>query len=176
MKPTFGVAVAAVSMTMGLVGASALARQSRQEPDTIGALLNEVRGLRVAIEQLAATGPRVQLAMGRLQMQEQRIDALGKRHIEVRDRREETEGELARLKQMIASNENTVRTSTTPAARAQAEAEGEMVRNMVGDLTAKLQRLQAEEAAIAQDVSVEQAQWTEISRRLDELDRLLNRR
>jgi chromosome segregation ATPase len=171
----FGSAALAISV-IGILGSSIGARQSRQEPDTIAALLTEVRGLRTAIEQLAATGPRVQLAMGRLQMQEQRIDALGKRHIEVRDRREETEGELARLKQMIASNENTVRTSTTPTARAQAEAEGEMARNMLGDLTAKLQRLQAEEAAIAQDVSVEQAQWTEISRRLDELDRLLNRR
>ncbi len=131
MKPTCGVGVAAVAMAMamGLFGGSAFARQSRQDPDVMSAMLTEVRGLRVAIEQLAATGPRVQLAMGRLQMQEQRIDALGKRHIEVRDRRMETEGELVRAKQMMGANENALRTSTNPTARAQAEAEAEHVRN-----------------------------------------------
>ena len=176
MKSTFGVAVAAGSMAMGLFGGSAFARQTRQDPDVLSAMLTEVRGLRVAIEQLAATGPRVQLAMGRLQMQEQRIDALGKRHIEVRDRRLENEAELVRVKQMLSVNENAFRTSTNPSARAQAEAEAEPLRTMVADLTAKVQRLQTEEATIAQDVSVEQAQWSEISRRLDELDRALNRK
>jgi hypothetical protein len=176
MKSTWGVGVVAVALAMGVFGASAFARQSRQDPDVMSAILTEVRGLRAAIEQLAATGPRVQLAMGRLQMQEQRIDALAKRHIEVRDRRIEAEGEVARVKQMISGNENALRTLTNPTARAQAEAEAEIARNMLGDLTARVQRLQAEESTIAQDVSIEQAQWTEISRRLDELDRALNRK
>ena len=53
-------------------------------PDTIAALLVEVRGLRAAMEQMAAAGPRVQLALGRLQLQEQRINTLVRRLEEVR--------------------------------------------------------------------------------------------
>ena len=37
------------------------------------ALLQEVRGLRAAIEQMTASASRVQLALGRLQLQEQRL-------------------------------------------------------------------------------------------------------
>ena len=47
-----------------------------QSSDTLAALLVEVRGLRAAMEQMASAGPRVQLAMGRLQLQEQRVNTL----------------------------------------------------------------------------------------------------
>ena len=56
------------------LGTSIVARQAGQQPDVLNALLVEVRGLRSAMEQLAAAGPRVQLTMGRLQLQEQRIN------------------------------------------------------------------------------------------------------
>ena len=42
------------------------------------ALLTEVRGLRVAMEQMTSAGARVQLALGRLQLQESRLNS-GKR-------------------------------------------------------------------------------------------------
>lgn len=43
--------------------------------DVLTQLLTEVRGLRAAMEHMASSGPRVQLALGRLQLQEQRIDS-----------------------------------------------------------------------------------------------------
>src|SRR5262245_29540399 len=74
-----------IGVTLAIVGvlatwrASPAAQQaagSGQNPDTLAALLVEVRGLRAAMEQMASAGPRVQLAMGRLQLQEQRINTL----------------------------------------------------------------------------------------------------
>ena len=58
-----------------------LAGQAAAEPsqDTLAALLVEVRGLRAAMEQMASVGPSIQLAMGRLQLQEQRINTLVRR-------------------------------------------------------------------------------------------------
>src|SRR5436190_11961823 len=50
-----------------------------QHEDVLPALLTEVRGLRAAMEQMAAAGPRVQLALGRVQLQEQRINTLIRR-------------------------------------------------------------------------------------------------
>src|ERR671913_210744 len=50
-----------------------------QETDVLTALLMEVRGLRSVMEQMASAGPRVQLALGRLQLQEQRVNTMIRR-------------------------------------------------------------------------------------------------
>ena len=60
------------------------ARPAGPSQDVLPALLLEVRGLRAAMEQMAAAGPRVQLALGRVQLQEQRINNLIRRLDEVR--------------------------------------------------------------------------------------------
>ena len=176
MRPTVMQGVLAALIGTFVLGSSMVARQSRQEPDMTGALLIEVRGLRAAIEQLATTGPRVQLALGRLQMHEQRIDTLVKRHTDVRDRRLEVEAELARHKNAISSTEEAIRTATTAVPREELTEAIRHLRRLVAETSERLQRLVAEESAIAQDVSGEQAQWSDVSRRLDELDRALNRK
>ena len=52
--------------------------------DIMPALLQEVRGLRAAMEQMTSAGSRVQLALGRLQLQEQRLNAANGRSTEIR--------------------------------------------------------------------------------------------
>ena len=49
------------------------AQQTTAAPDVLTALLIEVRGLRAAMEQAAFAGPSVDLLLGRVQLQEQRI-------------------------------------------------------------------------------------------------------
>ena len=75
--------VMAVSTAAGL-GVTAAA-QGTGAPDVLGALLTEVRGLRVAMEQMASAGPRVQLALGRQQLQEQRLNTILRRAENVRE-------------------------------------------------------------------------------------------
>src|SRR5262245_50764521 len=53
---------------------------------TIQALLGEVRALRVAMEQMASAGPRIQLFTARLQLQETRVNNMIRRLDDVRDR------------------------------------------------------------------------------------------
>src|SRR5262245_58939243 len=67
---TFGILVAAAAFGGSLV---ARAQPASPQADVLGALLTEVRGLRSAMEALASAGPRVQLLLGRVQLQEQRI-------------------------------------------------------------------------------------------------------
>jgi hypothetical protein len=76
-----------VAVTVLIALGTTTGGQTPQQPnqDTLGALLVEVRGLRSAIEQMASVGPSVQLAMGRLQLQEQRINTLVRRADVVRD-------------------------------------------------------------------------------------------
>ena len=66
----FAVLFAGAVMGGSLVG---LAQQNATPPDILSALLIEVRGLRAAMEQAAFAGPSVQILLGRVQLQEQRI-------------------------------------------------------------------------------------------------------
>ena len=83
--------IRAALLTAILVSAAALggprnseAQVASSSPDVLSALLVEVRGLRSAMEQMASAGPRVQLALGRLQLQEQRVNTLVRRLEDVR--------------------------------------------------------------------------------------------
>lgn len=77
--------VLAVAAT--LTGAVLSARQSppATNDEVLPALLAEVKGLRAAMEQMASAGPRVQLFVGRLQLQEARITSMARRLDTVRD-------------------------------------------------------------------------------------------
>jgi hypothetical protein len=79
--PRVWLAIAGVGVGLGV----SVAAQGTGTPDVLGALLTEVRGLRVAMEQVASSGPRVQLALGRLQLQEQRLNTMIRRVETVRD-------------------------------------------------------------------------------------------
>src|SRR6478672_2344919 len=72
---------------------------SASQEDVLPALLVEVRGLRAAMEQMASAGPRVQLALGRVQLQEQRVNNLLRRLEESRTHLAEAQRNYDRLQQ-----------------------------------------------------------------------------
>lgn len=150
---------------------SIVARQASAQPDVLSALLVEVRGLRAAMEQLASTGPRVQLSMGRLQLQEQRINTLVRRMDEMRDRRTAVELELSSKQREIADVEESLRREGM-----QPEAHVKGLRTEASQILQRLQGLQSEEAALVQEIAAEQGRWSEINQRLEELDRALSRK
>src|SRR5688572_32616928 len=78
--------------------------------DLTVALLVEMRGLRAAIEQLASSNARIQLAIGRFQIQEQRVNALLRQQADGRQRlgdaerqQTETEARMADLLDVIGT-------------------------------------------------------------------------
>lgn len=60
--------VAIFVVLFAAVAMAGRAQQTASPPDILSALLIEVRGLRAALEQMATAGPRVQLALGRVQL------------------------------------------------------------------------------------------------------------
>jgi predicted nucleic acid-binding Zn-ribbon protein len=155
-----------------------------QERDVLPALLTEVRGLRVAMERMASAGPRVQLALGRLQLQEQRVNNLLRRLETVRSslgaaQREEGEG-----RRNIAGFEDKLKSSMTDLATGKhapgiedqvKQIEGlllQMKQRQAG-MVAEVQRLQLEESGVAQEIAAEQGRWTDINQRLEDLERTL---
>ena len=149
---------------------------TRQADDVLPALLVEVRGLRAAMEQMASAGPRVQLFVSRLQLQEGRITAMARRLDDVRDRLigaqrgvAEAEQEQARIEAAADMPGNSIPREQLPLMLSRAKSE-------IADRKATVARLTAEEMQLAQDITAEQARWTDINQRLDELERALVKR
>src|SRR4051794_8745093 len=82
------------AIVAGALAAGAAARAFAATPqpqaaaasgDVLPALLEEVRGLRAAMEQMASAGPRIQLFVARLQLEETRITNMVHRLDSVRE-------------------------------------------------------------------------------------------
>ncbi len=147
--------------------------QGRQ--DTLAALLVEVRGLRSAIEQMASVGPRIQLAMGQLQVQEQRVNALVRRADAVHDAMIAAQKRVGDLQDRVAMTRRELERSVEPE-RSQIESGLAFAKLNLGRAMADVQRLQTDETDASSQIASEQARWVEINKRLLELDRALTRR
>ncbi len=168
-------ALALVLLVASAFAASTIAQQTRQDPDALSALLVEVRGLRAAIEQMSSAGARVQLAMGRLQLNEQRITTYMRRVDEIRDRRLPAELDVQKRQRELAAFVDSFRQSRPPIPP-EIEDEVKRMKGELAEASAYLLRLQNEEAQLSRDIATEQDRWAEINRTLEELDRVLTRR
>jgi hypothetical protein len=156
-------------------GLSAQAPRAAQGQDVLPALLVEVRGLRAAMEQMALSGPRVQLALGRLQLQEQRVNNLLRRLETVRTSLASAQQAEEKARQDLATMEQMFK----PAAEGQREAPFPilgMSRDAQVRAAAEVQRLQVEESGIVQELATEQGRWSDINQRMEELERTLTRK
>lgn len=151
----------------------AAGQDSRNREDVQQALLAEVRGLRLAMEQMAASGPRVQLVMGRLQIQEQRLNAARRRLDEVRDSIANAERETAEGRDRLALMEDAAPRANEPAERESLAAQVKMIKGMLAQKATEIERLRQQEADLVGQAATEESRWTEISQRLDELERAL---
>lgn len=171
---TSGIAV----LLLGIAGAAGLFTVRAQGQEILPALLTEVRGLRAAMEQMASAGPRVQLALGRLQLQEQRINALVRRLEDVRTRLHAADREMTtatdRAKGLEEARDRPV--GSDGPSREQLDEMIAVMKREAALRAADMQRLIAEEAAIAADLAAEQGRWTEINQRLEDLERTLGGR
>jgi hypothetical protein len=172
------------ALTMGLaIGTRAATRDNQAravagspQENVLPALLIEVRGLRTAIEQMASAGPRVQLALGRVQLQEQRVNSMIRRLESVRDAIAKTEKDTSAAETSLAGMEKIFKDGGAPP-------EGNPLTEMMAGLRkavaaggADALRLQSEEAALQQQITAEQGRWTELNQRMEALESALTRR
>ena len=170
------------SIVIACVCASASVKTQTQSPDVTTALLTEVRALRTTIALVARAGASGQLALGRLQLQEQRVNLLIARLGKTREDLAASQREVLEQRENCKSVESTLTTSTSgafhPEYQPSREAVEQMVsrcRSEVAAVVAETQRLAAEEAALTVDLSTEQARWSELNQRLEELEMVLRR-
>jgi hypothetical protein len=167
-----GVALAG-ALACGSLAHSTFGQAPQQ--DALSTLLVEVRALRGAIEQMASAGARVQLAMGRLQLQEQRVNTLARRLEEVRRSRVVADQKVSDDRNALVETEERLRRIADPAERQAFEQRSRELKLMIARDSAELQRLAAEETELSGVIAVEQRRWTDINSQLEDLDRALRR-
>jgi chromosome segregation ATPase len=170
--------VTAFLVVAAAIGGSLIGRaqQTPAQPDVLSALLVEVRGLRAAMEQMAVAGPRVQLVLGRLQLQEQRIGNQVRRLDTVKAALVTVQREHETLDQRVKDMQQTIETFPNSEGRRDLEFELKLVKTELGRKAAEVQRLANEESLLGQDIATEQTRWTDFNQRLEELERALGRR
>jgi len=174
-KSLWSMAIAGALVGAAL-GVSAKGETTQANQDTLSALLTEVRGLRAALEQMASSGPRIQLSVGRLQLQEQRVNTLLRRVDSLRDAIAVAQKEAAQRKERLAQMQEVLDRGTRPEDRAEIESQIGSDKRGLASLMSEVQRLQAEETDVMSQVSAEQARWADINQRLDDLEAALSRR
>jgi chromosome segregation ATPase len=169
MAGVCGVLLGLAAMSAGVAG------QTAASPDVLTELLREVRGLRSAMEQIASSGPRVQLALGRLQLQEQRVNTLLRRLDEIRAALQQAQSDHEGHQQQMRQFETVIEEAGAQE-RKEATFMIEQLKAPVARAAADIQRLQLEEASTAQLLASEQARWTDINRSVEDLERTLLKR
>jgi len=142
--------------------------------DVLPALLVEVKGLRAAIEQMAAGSTQAQLLVGRLQLQEGRITSMVRRLDTVRDNL----ASARREHDQIAGSMQALQGDSTPGGIPEGDKD-EILKGLKRNVAAakeNVDRLAAEELQLTGDIAAEQQRWTTINQRLDELERTLAKR
>ena len=124
---------------------------------------------------MASAGPRVQLALGRLQLQEQRLNTLIVKLDGIRDKLVMNQRQAVQRQQQMAQLEMAVRDAPNAEEREQANHMIVMMKGEITDAQTEVQRLTVEEATTAAEISSEQNRWNDFNQRLEELERTLGR-
>jgi hypothetical protein len=167
---------AAGAVLMGMLAHAGQAPPPAKAEDVLPALLEEVKGLRAAMEQMASAGPRVQLFVGRLQLQEARMNGMIRRLDGVRDGLVAAQEQLLQAQQAVKGMESALASGDSKIPREELTEILPQRRRDLEERKAAVTRLTAEEMQLTQDLTVEQGRWTDINQRLDELERMLAKR
>jgi predicted nuclease with TOPRIM domain len=148
--------------------------EAGSQSDILPALLQEVHGLRAAMEQMATSNAHAQLLVGRLQLQEGRMNGMIRRLDTIRDERAKAQTEYDQIRGSLQMLENQHEPGEVP----EQDKEGLLagLKQHVTAVKANVDRLGAEEAQLTSDLTAEQGRWIDINQRLDELERSLGKR
>jgi hypothetical protein len=171
------------SIVIACVCADARVDTQTQSQDVTAALLTEVRALRATIALAVGAGASGQLALGRLQLQEQRVNALMTRLDTTREKLGDWQREELQQRERCKSVETALTSPATSRlfhgdytpSREDLEQLMATCRSEMAATARDTQRLSAEEAVLAADLLTEQSRWSDLNRRLEEIELALSR-
>jgi chromosome segregation ATPase len=141
----------------------------------VSALVSEVRALRAQLSESSQRGLRLQLLMGRIQMQEQRIAYLDRQRSDITAKLSDQTAGVARMR--VQTQISGADCSSVPdRERRDCEFNVRVVKQELTTQEAAEQRLRAQETDLANALSTEQSRWSDFNSRLDELEQSLSGR
>jgi hypothetical protein len=162
----------AIATIMGFA-VPASAQTANSDAPTIQALLIEVRQLRLALEKSALLGPRMQLAMQRVQSQEQKIARLSEQLDEVRKEAGRDAAHRAQLAAQLGGIEQQISGQPDAARRRALEERAAQLKMEASDTTAQ-QLSSAREGEIATSLQSERAVLNELNDKLNRMEQALD--
>jgi hypothetical protein len=142
---------------------------------TIQALLKEVHALRVTMEQGNQIGPRIQIVLARIQLQEERVRNATRQLQDARDRAVDMQGKRTETADRIKQFEGQLMQTTDPNARKQIEFDLTEMKAAVERQSALEQQFRAKEAEANSLLLAEQGKWNEANDMLSSIERGLAR-
>lgn len=147
--------------------------QATAANDVTAALLGEVHELRLAMERATAVGPRVQLTLARLNIEEQRTMVLSGQLDQVRQEQARAALETVKLSTDLEDVQRALQTVTDPSQRRGHQFEEQALKRKLSQQATIEEGLRAREREAAQLLTTEQSHWVDLNAKLDELERLL---
>lgn len=163
--------VSSLALALAIAGQTTAPRPD--DPLSSQAIVQEVRLLREAVEQVLATSVRVQLLMGRLQLQEARIQALIRQGSEIDSQLAGMASERQALTNQRRMLEQIPEKSTDPEEREFAGQQLAWMAERLKQIESRHASLLVEQANVQQLVLTEQTRWGDFNNRLEDLERLL---
>jgi hypothetical protein len=171
------IVLASVSSWSPVLAQAPATQRSASSDAAVDALVAEVRALRADLAQATQRSMRAQLLLGRLQMQEQRLAYLDRQRSETAARALEasraTAGMVAQVEQFDGGG---CLASPTPQQRRDCEQMAAQFKRQLGTQQAFEQHLLYHENDLTNALAQEQARWSDVNGRLDDLERTLNAR
>jgi hypothetical protein len=172
--------LALIRSSIAVLVTSLIAAGQQQPADvsqaaTIQALLKEVHALRVTMEQGNQIGPRIQIVLARIQLQEERVRNATRQVQDARDKAGDMQTKRAETADRIKQFEAQLTQTTDPNARKQVEFDITEMKAAVDRLSALEQQFRAQEAEAKSLLLAEQGRWNEANDMLTSIERGLAR-
>ena len=146
---------------------------AQTQEDTLQTLLKEVHALRVAMERSNQIAPKVQIALARMQLQEERVRNANRQLQDARDKIADFQIKTSRLNDGMKQLETKQTQTVDPKERQQLDFEMAQYKAAVAEHAAEEQQFRTKEAEASSLLLSEQAKWNEVNDLLTSIERVL---
>jgi len=152
---------------------AARAQAPSPEPQTLQTLLAEVRQLRLAIERSNQIGPRIQIAVERLKLQQEQVARIAGQLDDLRRGLDKSRSEQGKAQQRIQALDSQATQATDAVQRKNMEEVSKELKLEVEQAEKSLQQMQVREGELASQLQTEQGKLAELNDRMDQVKRAL---
>jgi chromosome segregation ATPase len=155
------------------LGFAARAQGPSPDPQTLQTLLAEVRQLRLAIERSNQIGPRIQIAVERLKLQQEQVARIARQLGDLRRDLDKSRTEQGKAQQRIQALDSQATQAADPVQRKDMEEASRELKLEAEQAEKSLQQTLVREGELASQLQAEQGKLAELNDHLDQIERAL---